>query len=146
MLSWADYSYTHYLDSLAAELRAQHYSVRFLPFLYPCNFLPLAANATDMEPVRIDEDADFVLGQLMANNPELNVLARLIPDTGREFTSQPVHMSTIFGTGQRPHLLYKPKLFKKQSVLQVELQDLTTVPNNIRLTFGGVKVITRPLG
>jgi hypothetical protein len=146
MFSWSDYSYTNWIDSILAELRAKGFHCDPQPFFYASDFLPLGANAEQFDPIRIDTDADFALVQLMSNDPNVNVQVKLNVEGTRDLTNDWVHMANLFGTGQRPGLLYKPIILRKGMVLTVTLKDNSGAANNIRLTFGGVKLKLRPAG
>lgn len=147
-MDFLDFNLTHFLDALAAEYRAKGYDVAYQPFHYGADFVPLAASATQNTVVLIDHDSDFILSNQQfagfdANGDAVlfpNVLATITSDTSqRQMQSEPVPLVSIFGTGQRPHLMFKPLIIPAKSSFTVTLQNLVATAVNIRLTFSGVK-------
>lgn len=154
-LDWLDFNYVHFLDALAAEYREQGYLVHYLPFVYGADFLPLTANATLPISTVIDHDADFVLcyqnfvasvQATGANVASPNVLAQQILETsGRRLQDKPTQIVNIFGTGQRPAVLFKPLVIPARSTISLVLQDLGGVTINIRASYIGVKAYVQDL-
>lgn len=147
-MDFLDFNLTHYLDALAGEYRANGYDVVYQPFHYGADFLPLGASASTGVVVLIDHDSDFIItNQQFAafdnagvNVPFPNVLATITSDTSqRQLQSQPVPLVSIFGTGQRPHLLFKPLLLPAKSSFTSTLSNQIATAVNVRLTFSGVK-------
>lgn len=151
-MRFLDFNVTHFLDALAAEYRGRGVAVDYKPFCYVADFLPLASNSTETRQVAIDKDGDFCITAheftcfdgAGASVAQPNVLVRLFPETSqRVLQSAPVHLLNIFGTGQQPHVLYRPLILPAKSSLRVELQNLQIVALTIRLVFEGVKVYSR---
>jgi hypothetical protein len=147
-VDFLDFNLTHYLDALAGEYRANGYDVVYQPFHYGADFLPLAASATQSVTVLIDHDSDFILSNqqvaafdVNGDNVGLpNVLCTITSDTSqRQLQSQAIPVISLFGTGQRPHLLFKPLLLPSKSSFTAKLQNLNPILVNVRLTFSGVK-------
>ncbi len=154
-LNWLDFNYVHFLDALAEEYRAQGYLVHFQPFTYGADFLPLTLLTTQSVTTVIDHDADFVLcfqnfaATVAATNANLaapNSLAQQILETsGRRLQDRPTHILNIFGTGQRPAVLFKPIVIPARSTISLELQDLGGITLDIRISYVGCKAYVSPL-
>lgn len=145
---YLDYNLSHYLDALAAEYARDGFTVQYQPFSYPADFLPLAASAEQTVQVAIDQDADFVLAQQTITAFETdgtdvlapNLTVQLRPTSSqRQLQTNPVHVGNVFGTGERPHLYFKPLVLSARSSLQVTLTNLVATAYNVYLNFEGVK-------
>lgn len=148
MLDFLDFHMTSWLDAFRAQYRARGFDVAYWPFIYGAEFLPLVGNTTQQTQVTIDHDADFILcTQTFASFTTIgaavtapNILINLRLDTSQRFLmSQPVHLTTIFGTGERPHVLYKPLLMPAKTTMNVEADSEQASDNVLRLSFIGVK-------
>ena len=148
MLDFLDFHMTSWLDAFRAQYRARGFDVTYWPFVYGAEFLPLVANTTQQTTVTIDQDADFILClQTFASFSDAgavqaapNVLINLRLDTSQRFLmSQPVHLINIFGTGERPHQLFKPLLMPAKTTMNVEADSDSVANSNLRLSFIGVK-------
>lgn len=149
MLDQLDYGTAYWLDYYEARARKNGYIVEYEPFIYPADFLPIAAAGTDEKPVTIDQYADFILThQTLAviNNAtgtavtQPNFLARLIGESsGRQFQSDQVHVMNVFGTGQRPFILSVPPIFNASTTFSVELENIDAAnAYRVHLAFIGV--------
>ena len=148
----ATFNLTDFLDSLGAEYRARGFAVQYQPFVYPCDFLPLPASADVTGTVNVDQDADFILAQqaaavFLADGtyvPNPNITVEIRPATSqRQLQSNPVNLGNVFGTGERPHLLFKPLVLAARSSMTVRLVDLSATLQYVRLSFEGVKAFLR---
>lgn len=125
-------------------------------FIYPVTFdEDLPAGGVVTKTITIQADADFRIQKLsfaaaIANGPQTDS-TRVIPlcnltitDTGsgRQLMSEPVSLSTIFGTGELPFLLPQPKYLFARSVLKFELTNTSqaTTYSSINLSLVGQKV------
>jgi len=104
--------------------------------------------------VTIDGDAPFIwcastfsaFTTAGAAQTAPNILIRLRPETiQRELMNAQVHLISVFGTGERPHMLYMPMELPAKSVLSVEADSETATDINLRLSFIGVKVYLKKL-
>jgi hypothetical protein len=144
-----DFHQTYWLDALAADYRAKGFSVSFQPFVYGTDFLPIAIGATVTNPVTIDRDADFIwTGSTFAAfnpadavtdpGPQMTVRHRLATSQ-RFLENAPVHLTTVYGTGERQYLWFKPLLLPAKSVVQVTVFNGVGVARNLHLSWIGVK-------
>jgi len=154
VLDYFDFSQSRQLAKRKAELQRTGYKVTYWPFVYPADFLPLLGNTVLPSNVDIDGDAPFIwcastfsaFSTAGASLTAPNVLIRLRPETiQRELMSNQVHLISVFGTGERPHLLYVPLELPAKSVLSVEADSETATDINLRLSFIGVKMFLKKL-
>lgn len=148
MQTFLDFNLAHYLDALREDYQQQGYDVSYLPFVYTADFLPLAASGTDTETVTIDHDSDFILGKQTFAVFDTdgvgiefpNFTARIIVTTSqRQLQNQATHALNLFGSAQRPNVLYKPLVLSSKATFAIEATDLSGAASNIRLAFHGVK-------
>lgn len=134
-----------------ARLRAKDF------FGYNTTFLPLAAGATAVNTIAIQNDSDFMVVKVNifitdnanANpvNPENALLLALIKDSGsgRDLMDEPVAVANYFGTAQRPGFLPMPKIIRRASTLSTQMQNLDAVnPFNVRVSYLGFKIFDFP--
>lgn len=152
MLDYFDMSQSRQLAKRKAELERAGYQVTYWPFVYAADYLPLLGNTTVQTNVTIDGDAPFIwcaatfsaFSTAGAPQTAPNILIRMRPETiQRELMNNQVHLISVFGTGERPHLLYVPLELPAKSVLSVEGDSETATDINLRLSFIGVKVFMR---
>jgi len=152
VLDYFDFSQARQLAKRKSDLARAGYKATFWPFVYAADFLPLTGNTTSIVNVTIDGDAPFIwcaatfsaFSTAGAPQSAPNILIRLRPETiQRELMNAQVHLISVFGTGERPHLLYVPQELPAKSVLSVEAASQTATDINLRLSFIGVKVTTR---
>lgn len=136
-------------------------------YIYESEAIALApsTNATDI--IQIEADSNFILQKLTqftvasATFPDLTVNTivfpaglteenRVIPavalqmiDTGsgRQLMQNPIPIPSFFGTGEMPFILPNPRLFQRNSTIQVSYTNFDTVNTyDIRLALIGYKV------
>lgn len=132
-------------------------------YSYPLTFVNLAAATTrytvpgvpQTQQLQIDAASDFywtalsMVSEAGTNTTPLNygtvivpIVSILINDGGsnRNLMQNPVPLGTVAGDGRWPHYLQHPRLFKKNSTIQVTLANLdATNAYNISLNFEGFK-------
>lgn len=122
---------------------------------------PIPVSATQTDTIQIEADSNFVLQKLAyhCQAPAATALAasaiglvesqRIIPpvaiqlvDTGsgRQLTSAPIPIPSLFGNGMLPFILPNPRLFMRNSTIQVTFTNLdATNVYTVRLAFMGYK-------
>ena len=124
-------------------------------YVYEAQATLLAVGASSNDVINIEADSDFIL-QKLAYQADLNSgdpvtdSTRVIPNvsvqlidtgSGRQLMQQPIPIPSFFGTGQLPFILPNPRLFMRNSTIQVAFTSFenASVPT-IRLAFIGYKV------
>jgi len=116
--------------------------------------IPLAAGASANDIINIEADSDFILQKLTyeadiagaafieSTRPIPNVTVQLIDSgSGRQLMQNPVPIPAIFGTGELPFILANPRLFAKNSTIQVAYTNFDAAAGyTIRLSFIGYKI------
>lgn len=155
MFDFNDFHVTYWLDAIAAEYRAKGFGVQYQPFVYGVDFMPLSSGATTTNPVTIDRDADFVWCQstfaafdpataVTDPGPQIQVQHRLATSQ-RFLENTPVHLTGVYGTGERPYIFFKPLLLPAKSSVRVTLINGVGADRNVQLSWIGVKVFTQPI-
>lgn len=139
-------------------------------FIYDSDALPIVAAGNVTDTIAIEADSNFVLQKLayyatgtaaaedITTDPTtvftsgLTNEQRLIPpvavqitDTGsgRQLMNNPIPIPSFFGTGQLPFVLPNPRLFLRNTTIQVSYTSLDATNDwNIRLAFIGYKIYT----
>lgn len=131
-------------------------------YIYESQALALAASGTVTDNVQIEADSSFILQKLTYHAPApaatalaANALglvtaqsiipnvAIVITDTGsgRQLMSQPIPIPSLFGTGALPFILPNPRLFMRNSTIQIAYTNLdATNAYSVRLALIGYKV------
>lgn len=131
-------------------------------YVYESQALALAASGTTTDNVQIEADSSFIwqkgtyhapapagtalaasaLG-LVAGQAIIPNVAIMITDTGsgRQLMSQPIPIPSLFGTGALPFILPNPRLFMRNTTIQIQYTNLdATNAYSVRLAFIGYKV------
>jgi hypothetical protein len=126
-------------------------------YTYQIQFQNLTAGSTQTGFIQIEADSDFLIQKLTEmtdiNGASQTVTTQLIPickvvivDTGsgRQLMNQAVPVSSIFGSGKLPYILPTPKLFVKNSRINVTVENFSagTDYDNLFLSFEGKKIFT----
>jgi hypothetical protein len=91
----------------------------------------------------VTDPTTFFTGGLTAQQRIIPAVALQIVDTGsgRQLMQNPIPISSFFGTGELPFILPNPRLFMRNSTIQVAFTSFDAVnAYNIRLAFIGYKV------
>lgn len=131
-------------------------------YVYEAQALALAASASVTDIIQIEADSSFIL-QKLAYSPQapaatalaanalglvaaqaiLPAVAVVITDTGsgRQLMAAPIPIPSLFGSGALPFILPNPRLFMRNSTIQVTFTNLdATNAYTVRLAFIGYKV------
>lgn len=122
-------------------------------YTYEAQTTALGVGLSTNDVINIEADSDFILqkltyqadlagvGQTNASRVVPNVLIQIIDTgSGRQLMQNPIPIPSIFGTGRVPFILPNPRLFMRNSTIQIaftsfEVADTPTV----RLAFIGYK-------
>ena len=126
---------------------------RFDFYTYEAEALALAAGAAANDTILIEADSNFILQKLTfyadiaaaafveSTQPIPSVTVQ-IQDTGsgRNLMANPIPIPSICGFGRLPFILPNPRVFLKNSTIQVAFANFdAAVAYNLRLAFIGVK-------
>lgn len=126
------------------------------PFTFVINFLPLAASNTATDQFITQADSGFaIVKTTFVISSDVNVFVANISDvpkfapqvvtlsdsgSGRDLSSFPVAINSLFGTAERPFLWSRPKVLDPNSTFSCRIQNLVATAFNIRLAFHGFKI------
>ncbi|MES9859104.1 MAG: hypothetical protein ABW166_21335 [Sedimenticola sp.] len=124
-------------------------------YVYEEDFLELAGGASAIGSINIQADSDFVVQKLTyfvtaATPAGVTDSSRIIPPitvqitdsgSGRNLFEAPVPLSNVFGIGELPFILPKPKLFLARSTISISVTNLTaSTEYDLYLSLIGYKV------
>ncbi len=99
----------------------------------------LTAGALDTLNLQIQADAHFEVHKMLARATGSFQAKVTDSGTGKSWSDTYVRRGNFAGVAQRPKVLTFPKLILPNTVIQVELQDLSGAANTIRLALEGAK-------
>jgi hypothetical protein len=117
--------------------------------------IPVSGSNTQVININADSDfqiekltfwADTALQSQTADTRFLPFATVLIIDTGsgRQFTDQPIPITSLFGTGEIPFVLKQPKILSARTSVSVLVANLDTANQiDVRLSFIGSKLFLR---
>ena len=123
-------------------------------FIYTSEALAIAAAGNANDIINIEADSDFFL-QKFAYEADIAAAAFVLNTTpiplitiqlidsgsGRQLMNNPVPVSSFMGNGQLPFILPNPRLFLRNSTIQIAYANFdAAVTYNIRLAFIGYKI------
>ena len=123
-------------------------------YVYQTLFASVGPGIADSNNVNIQADADFMLQKLtffasIAGAAQTDS-TRVIPlmdvqiidsGSGRNLFDSSIDVPQIFGTGELPQILAKPKLFPARSTITVNVSNFSAATTyRLRLAFIGYKV------
>lgn len=125
-------------------------------YVYEAEALLLAAGTAANDIITIEADSNFVLQKLnyiadiaaaafTDSTRPIPLVTIQLTDTGsgRNLMSNPTPIPSIFGTGQLPFILPNPRVFLRNSTIQVAFANFdAAVTYGIRLAFIGYKIYT----
>ena len=126
-------------------------------YLYPIQFLSVAAAATATGSLQFQNDAPFFTLQIVgsaytvATPPALvanpSVLVNII-DSGSNFplTASPVNLDQMSGTAQLPYVLPMPYMFNRNSTVTFQVTNNYNATLSIYIVLGGYKKFTATSG
>lgn len=127
----------------------------FFTYSTPNPFSNIAVGGNATQQIQIQADSDFLIQKLCyytntanvaqtANSIPIPNLSCIITDTGsgRQLMNTAIPVANIFGTGQNPFILPKPKLIAASSNLQIQVFnfDAAVATQQLYLAFIGVKI------
>lgn len=149
-LGQLDQAYLARTGGLAPKVIAEDF------FTYTTRFEDLVSGGTGNNFIQIEADSDFLIQKFAAatffDDARVTVFAQEIPlvtilivDTGsgRQIMNEPIPVDSLFGTGKLPFILPTPKLFVKNSRINVTLFNFGADPYaDIWINFEGKKIFT----
>ena len=123
-------------------------------YVYEAQTLAIAVGGSATDTIDIEADSIFILQKLAyeadlagaAQTAETRVVPNVliqITDTGsgRQLMQEPIPIPSIFGTGELPFILPNPRLFMRNSTINIAFTSFEAVNTpNIRLAFIGYKL------
>ncbi len=125
-------------------------------YTYEAEALGLVAGAAANDIITIEADSNFVLQKLnyiadiaaaafTDDTRPIPLVTIQLTDTGsgRNLMSNPIPIPSLFGTGQLPFILPNPRVFLRNSTIQVAFVNFdAAAAYNVRLAFIGYKIYT----
>ena len=126
-------------------------------YVYQIQFMDLLADTVQTGFIQIEADSDFLIQKLaeftdvdgsaqQLDTQPIPVVRATIVDTGsgRQLMNLAVPVASIFGSGRLPFILPTPKLFVKNSRINVTVENFSTGTDyrNLYLDFIGKKIFT----
>jgi hypothetical protein len=123
-------------------------------YVYEAAVAAIAVGASANDTIAIEADSDFILQKLtfhadIAGAAQTDA-TRVVPNvsvqitdtgSGRQLMSQPIPIPAIFGTGELPYILPNPRLFMRNSTIQIAFTSFEAVITpDILLAFSGYKI------
>ena len=122
-------------------------------YWYPLNFTIAAGNPAT-NAIQVEADSNFYMNALSyqadIDGAALEEATNVIPlvtilitdsGSGRNLMNGPVPIPAIFGDGKRPYRFVHPRVFKRNTSIQIALLNYSDDTDyNLRLTFHGFKV------
>jgi hypothetical protein len=126
-------------------------------YTYGIQFQDFNAGDTAVGFIQVEADSDFLIQKLAYfsnfNDAQVTVFSQDVPlatilivDTGsgRQIMNIPIPIGALFGDGRLPYILPTPKLFTKNSRINVTLFNFSAAIdyNDIWINFEGKKIFT----
>ncbi len=123
-------------------------------YIYEAETLVLAVGGNANDTIQIEADSDFILqkltyeadiaGAAQTANTRIvpNVLVQLTDTgSGRQLMQNPIPIPSFFGIGSIPFILPNPRLFMRNSTIQVAFTSFeAAITPSVRLAFIGYKI------
>ena len=123
-------------------------------YVYEAAVNAIATGASANDSIQIEADSDFILQKLVQWTDNAGVqqtaATRVIPNvtvqitdtgSGRQILNQPTPIGAIFGDGNLPFILPNPRLFMRNSTIQVAFTSFEVAATpDIFLGFVGYKI------
>ncbi len=150
-LGQLDQAYKARTGGLSPEIIAEDF------YTYTTRFEDLTNGSTGNQFIQIEADSDFLIqklamsvfedgGALTVETQPVPLCTVLIVDTGsgRQIMNEPIPLDSLFGNGRLPYILPTPKLFVKNSRINVTLFNFSTATDyaDIWINFEGKKIFT----
>lgn len=125
-------------------------------YIYSIQFEDLASGDTQNGFIQIEADSDFLIQKLAyasflggdavtVQTQDVPLVTTTIVDTGsgRQLMNQPIPIASFFGDGRLPYILPTPKLFTKNSRINVNVFNFGDEDYaDLWLSFEGKKIFT----
>lgn len=125
-------------------------------YVYNIQFQAFTSGQTQTGFIQIEADSDFLIQKLAyfsnfddsrveVQTQDVPLATILIVDTGsgRQLMNNPVPISSMFGSGFLPYILPTPKLFTKNSRINVTVFNFGSVDyEDLWVNFEGKKIFT----
>ena len=125
-------------------------------YIYGINFENLSALTADTGFVQIEADSDFLIQKLAYfasiagaaqtfNTIVIPLVDIVIVDTGsgRQLMNLAIPIPTFFGDGRLPYILPTPKLFTKNTRINVTVNNFAAITEyDLFIAFEGKKIFT----
>lgn len=122
-------------------------------FVYTASVAALAVAASSNVTINIEADSDFILQKLTYKSDIAGAAqtsgTQIVPNvtvqltdtgSGRQLMSNPVAIPAIFGSGELPFILPNPRLFRKNTTIQVAFTSFeAAITPDVDLFFIGYK-------
>lgn len=121
-------------------------------FVYPVNFLLVAAGAVVQQVLNIDAGSNFTWyygayaadmnGAAQTNGTRTYPLADILitpSDSAAQFMQAAVPITSLFGNGENPFVMPVPRILEARSSIIFQLTSRDAVNLNIRLSLIGVR-------
>jgi hypothetical protein len=124
-------------------------------YVYEAETLAIGVGVSTNDTIAIEADSDFILQKLCyqaddGTGATYTDSSRIIPNvsiqitdtgSGRQLMQNPIPVSSFFGTGQLPFILPNPRLFMRNSTIQIAFTSFeAAITPSVRLAFIGYKV------
>lgn len=123
-------------------------------FIYEAAVVAIATGASVNDVINIEADSDFILQKLTYSADLAGVAqlesTRIVPNvtvqitdtgSGRQLMQNPIPIPSFFGSGELPFILPNPRLFMRNSTLQVAFTSFEAAATpDIELAFIGYKI------
>ena len=123
-------------------------------YIYEAEALALVAGGDANDTINIEADSDFFLQKFayeadiaaaafVFNTKPLPLITIQLIDSGsgRQLMNNPIPVTSFMGDGQLPFILPNPRLFLRNSTIQVAFNNFdAAVTYNLRLAFIGYKI------
>ncbi len=123
-------------------------------YIYEAAVVAIAVGASVNDVINIEADSDFILQKLTYSADLAGVAqlesTRIVPNvtvqivdtgSGRQLMQNPVPIPSFFGSGELPFILPNPRLFMRNSTIQVAFTSFEVAATpDIELAFIGYKI------
>ena len=123
-------------------------------YVYEAETIAIAVGASTNDTISIEADSDFILQKLTylatVGDVQSTDATRIIPNvliqitdtgSGRQLMQDAIPVSSFFGSGMLPFILPNPRLFMRNSTIQIAYTSFETAAvDDVRLAFIGYKI------
>ncbi len=123
-------------------------------YIYEAETIAIGVGILTNDTIAIEADSDFILQKLTYQADLAGVAqtdaTRVIPNvllqitdtgSGRQLMQNPIPIPSFFGTGRVPFILPNPRLFMRNSTIQIAFTSFEVAATpTVRLAFIGYKI------